>query len=593
MSFLHPWMLLGLGAAAIPIILHLIARRRPPTVIFPAVRYLVDTAREHQRRLRIRNLLLLLVRTALIVALMLAASGPSVPISGVPGHAPSALVVIVDNSVSSGAVAGGTAVGEPLRRAAAEVLSRATPEDALWLLTADGLARSGDRKTLTRVVDSLATSSMRLDLGAAIRQADAILAGEERPGEIFLITDLQRTAVSPAATQAPLVVVRPEGDVVSNVGVGSVATGTQPWQFDGGRLIVTIAGDADGPVALSVAVGGRPERQALAGPGAPVAVAVTGLTPGWWPVVVSVDPDELRADDRRVTAVRVAPVARVTWNPADLHLATAVQVLEADGRVRRGNEVTLGGLGRGLSVVFPPADPAEVGALNRALGRRGVAWRFGDPVTAAERSDSGALVGPVSVARRYRLERSTAGGTGVLATVGGDPWMVRDAGVVLLGSRLDPEWTELPLAAEFVPFVDALINRVARGEVALRQGTPGGTVLLPDRTTEVHSGERRWTVEGGAPFSPPATGLYYLVAGIDTMGVLAANVDVRESYLERAGDRAIRQLWHPARIIEPERARDVVFAAGARGDLRGPLLWLALALALVEVGLASLRKRES
>lgn len=593
MSFLHPWMLLGLGAAAIPIILHLIARRRPPTVIFPAVRYLVDTAREHQRRLRIRNLLLLLVRTALIVALMLAASGPSVPLSGVPGHVPSALVVIVDNSVSSGAVAGGTAVGEPLRRAAAEVLSRATAEDALWLLTADGLARSGDRRTLTGMVDSLATSSMRLDLGQAIRQADAILAGEERPGEIFLITDLQRTAVSPAVTEAPLVVVRPEGDVVSNVGVGSVETGTQPWQLDGGRLIVTIAGDADAPVALSIAVGGRPERQTLAGPGAPVAVTVTGLTPGWWPVVVSVDPDELRADDRRVTAVRVAPVARVTWNPADLHLATAVQVLEADGRVRRGNEVTLGGLGRGLSVVFPPADPAEVGALNRALGRRGVAWRFGDPVNAAERSDSGALVGAVAVARRYRLERSTAGGTGVLATVGGDPWMVRDAGVVLLGSRLDPEWTELPLAAEFVPFVDALINRVARGEVALRQGTPGGTVLLPDRTTEVHSGERRWTVEGGAPFSPPATGLYYLVAGIDTMGVLAANVDVRESYLERAGDRAIRQLWHPARIIEPERARDVVFAAGARGDLRGPLLWLALALALVEVGLASLRKRES
>lgn len=593
MSFLHPWMLLGLGAAAIPIILHLIARRRPPTVIFPAVRYLVDTAREHQRRLRIRNLLLLLVRTALIVALMLAASGPSVPLSGVPGHVPSALVVIVDNSVSSGAVAGGTAVGEPLRRAAAEVLSRATAEDALWLLTADGLARSGDRRTLTGMVDSLATSSMRLDLGQAIRQADAILAGEERPGEIFLITDLQRTAVSPAVTEAPLVVVRPEGDVVSNVGVGSVETGTQPWQLDGGRLIVTIAGDADAPVALSIAVGGGPERQTLAGPGAPVAVTVTGLTPGWWPVVVSVDPDELRADDRRVTAVRVAPVARVTWNPADLHLATAVQVLEADGRVRRGNEVTLGGLGRGLSVVFPPADPAEVGALNRALGRRGVAWRFGDPVNAAERSDSGALVGAVAVARRYRLERSTAGGTGVLATVGGDPWMVRDAGVVLLGSRLDPEWTELPLAAEFVPFVDALINRVARGEVALRQGTPGGTVLLPDRTTEVHSGERRWTVEGGAPFSPPATGLYYLVAGIDTMGVLAANVDVRESYLERAGDRAIRQLWHPARIVGPERARDVVFAAGARGDLRGPLLWLALALALVEVGLASLRKRES
>ncbi len=593
MSFLHPWMLLGLGAAAIPIILHLITRRRPPTVVFPAVRYLVDTAREHQRRLRLRNLLLLLVRTALIVALVLAASGPSVPVSGVPGHAPSALVVIIDNSVSSGAVAGGTAVVEQLRRAAATVISRATPEDALWLMTADGLARSGDRGSITTMVDSVSASSMRLDLGQAIMQADAILAGEERPGEIFLITDLQLTAVSPAAIEAPLVIVRPEGEVVANIGVGSTETGTQPWQIQGGRLLATVAGDADRPVALTVSAGGRPERQALAPPGVSVAVAVTGLTPGWWPVQVSVDPDELRADDQRVTAVRVAPVATVTWNATDLHLATAAQVLEANGRLRRGNEVTLGGLGRGLSVVFPPADPAELGALNRALGRRGVIWRFGDLVNAAERSDSGALLGSVDVTRRHHLERTAAGGTGVLVTVASDPWIVRDAGVVLVGSRFDPDWTSLPLSAEFVPFMDALVNRVARGEMALRQAAPGGTVLLPDRTTEVHSGGRSWTVEGGAPFSPPSTGLYYLVEGLDTMGVLAANIDVRESYLERAGDRAIRQLWNPTRIVEPERAGDVVFAAGARGDLRGPLLWLALMLALVEVGLASVRKRES
>lgn len=593
MSFLHPLMLFGLGAAAIPIILHLIARRRPPTVVFPAVRYLVDTSREHQRRLRLRNLLLMLVRTALIVALVLAASGPSLPVSGVPGHAPSALVVIVDNSASSGAVAGGTAVVEPLRRAAADVFSRATPEDALWLLTADGLARSGDRETLTGMVDSLKASPMRLDLGEAITQADAILAGEERQGEIFLISDLQRTAVSPAAAEVPLVVVRPAGDVVSNVGVGSTEAGTQPWLQDRGRLIVTIEGDVERPVALSLSAGDGPERQALALPGVPVGLEVSGLTPGWWPVAVSVDPDEMRADDRHLTAVRVAPVARVAWNPADLHLATAAQVLEADGRLRRGNEVTLGGLAVGLSVVFPPADPAELGALNRALGRRGVVWRFAGAVNAAERSDSGALVGPVDVVRRYRLERPTAGETGVLATIGGDPWIVRDAGVVLLGSRLDPEWTSLPLSAEFVPFVDALVNRVARGEIALRHGTPGGTVLLPDRVTEVHGDERRWTVEGGAPFRPPTAGLYYLVDGLDTIGVLATNTDVRESLLERVDDRAIRQLWHPARVIGPEQAGDVVFAAGARGDLRGPLLWLVLALALVEVGLASVRKRES
>ena len=64
-GFLHPWALVGLAAAAIPVLLHLLARREPPTVVFPAVRYLITTTQEHQRRLKLQNLLLLLLRTLL------------------------------------------------------------------------------------------------------------------------------------------------------------------------------------------------------------------------------------------------------------------------------------------------------------------------------------------------------------------------------------------------------------------------------------------------------------------------------------------------------------------------------------------------
>src|SRR5690606_33067354 len=42
MTFAAPWVLGGLVLAAVPIILHLIARREPPTVVFPATRYLAD-----------------------------------------------------------------------------------------------------------------------------------------------------------------------------------------------------------------------------------------------------------------------------------------------------------------------------------------------------------------------------------------------------------------------------------------------------------------------------------------------------------------------------------------------------------------------
>ena len=61
-GFLQPLWLLALSAAAIPALLHLRQRQTPPTVVFPAVRYLHQTKREHSQRLKLRNLLLLILR---------------------------------------------------------------------------------------------------------------------------------------------------------------------------------------------------------------------------------------------------------------------------------------------------------------------------------------------------------------------------------------------------------------------------------------------------------------------------------------------------------------------------------------------------
>ncbi|MDQ3137922.1 MAG: BatA domain-containing protein, partial [Gemmatimonadota bacterium] len=197
-GFLHPWALAGLLAAAIPILLHLLARREPPTVLFPAVRYLITTTREHQRRLKLQHLLLLLLRTLLIIALVLAAAGPTLPRSGMAGHAPGALVLVVDNSPSSGVIVEGTARLTQLQAAGRGVLARATADDALWLLAADGVPRRGDPETLIEQVGALTVSPRRLDLGAALGVAGEILAGASQPGEIALLTDLQASALAPA-----------------------------------------------------------------------------------------------------------------------------------------------------------------------------------------------------------------------------------------------------------------------------------------------------------------------------------------------------------------------------------------------------------
>ena len=598
-GFAAPWALLGLAAAAFPVLLHLFARREPPTVVFPATRYLAETARAHHRRLTLQHWLLLLIRTLLIIALVLAAAGPTLPSGGASTHAPAALALVLDNSLSSAATAGGTPVLEQLRARAREILRAARPDDALWLVTADGLPRRGTAPELIAMVNVLAPLASRLDLGAAVGVARVAMAPERLPQSVIVLSDLQASALSAAPGTGPVVVLHPEGPVVANLGVSAVAVGRQPWGPEGGRIDAAIAGPPGKSAALTVVVGNRPPRRQLATSDGVVGASSGALPPGWWPVRAEIEPDELRPDDARQTAVRVAAPARAAWRGEDRFLATACDVLLANGRLARGADLTIGSLGPGASIVVPPADPAVLGALNRALAARGVAWRYGDLAAGSGVIDSGAVLGRHEVARRYvlvpagtrrRPDAKTPGGgdaiSGVLVTVGGQPWAVRSGNTVLLGSRLEPAWLSLPLAAEFVPFVDFLANRAVRGEIVLLDAPPGDPVFLPDAATAVIREGRSRAVEGGGAFRSAELGLHFILSGRDTIGVVAVNPDPRESALARAGDDEVRRLWPGARVAPLGRAISAAFSSGGRADLRGALLLLAAVLALTDAVLA-------
>lgn len=593
-GFAAPWVLLGLVAAGIPVLLHLFARREPPTVVFPATRYLAETARAHHRRLTFQHWLLLLIRTLLITALVLAAAGPSWPRGGVATHVPAALTVILDNSLSSGAVSGGTPVIEAHRAAARAIFGAARSEDVLWLITADAIPQRGSRETLTGIVDRLNPVPQRLDLGQAIGIARLAMAGERRPASTVVLTDLQASALSAAPGAGPVVVIRPEAAPVSNLGVSSVAPGRQPWGPEGGRVAVTLAGTPEKNGALTVRVGLRPPRQHLGTGGSTVSLASGVLPAGWWPVRVELEPDELRLDDVRETAVRVADAARAAWRAEDRFLATAAEVLLENHRLARGADLTLGALGPGASIVQPPADPAAVGALNRALAARGIGWRLGDLAPGSAFTDSGQILGRHPVSRRHQLiPAGTATPRGVLVTVAGAPWVVRSGEIILLGSRLEPDWLSLPLSAEFVPFVDFLANRAVRGELVLLDVAPGEPAALPDAATGIARQGRVRPVEGGSAFGSGETGLHFILAGRDTIGVLAVNPDPRESDLTRGSDADARRLWPESRVTTTAHAAAAAFASGGRADLRGVLLLLAGMLAVADALLAGAGARRS
>src|SRR5437773_1169412 len=572
-TFLHPLALVGLAAAAIPALLHLLERRVPPEAEFPPLRYLSEAERQNARRLKLRHLLLLLLRTALIVLLVLAAARPLFPTraSGGSLHEPTALAVILDNSPSSGLVVDGRPVLERLKAMARGSLARATASDHLWLVLADGVARAGTREALLATVDSVGVSARRLDLTAAVGAATRLVDAEPLPArEVHVVSDLQRTALGSGRAAVPrgvrVLALAPPSQAAPNRGVGTVRV------TDGAAAVGIVgtpgAGREGGAAPVTLRIRGREVGRALATTGSTVSISLPSLGPGWWVGEVVLDADELRADDRRWIVWRVAPPARVAASPGGgPFVAAALAVLEDGQRVHRGGtEVAIGDrpeAGTPVSVVVPPAEPALIGQANRALAARGGRWRF------AAAGTPGPIAGPavpalagLQVTRRYRIEPMT-GDAGrrmgddstVLATVNGDPWLVRDGSVLLLGSRLDTAWTALPATPAFVPFVDALVNRLVRGEAPVSE------------------------VEGDPRVE-------FRTRGADTIGATVYGLDPRESDLTPAPPALVRDVLG-AEVLDATAFAVARFAGAGRHDASGLLLVLALVFALVELGVAT------
>src|SRR5207247_8353490 len=119
---------------------------------------------------------------------------------------------------------------------------------------------------------------------------------------------------------------------------------------------------------------------------------------------------------------------------------------------------------------------------------------------------------------------------------------------VRLGSRLDTAWTALPTAPGFVPFIDALVNRIVIGEA------------------DVNSAE-------GAPR------VEFRARGTDTVGATVFGPDPRESDLTLATPALVTTAFGgrdrvdvlSASALSAER-----FSGTRRADARAILLILAL-----------------
>ncbi len=102
MTFLNGLVLIGLAAAAVPILIHLLQLKKLRQVEFSSIRFLKEIQHASAKRVRLRDYLLLLLRTLAIASLVVAFARPA--LKGVAsGGSKSSAAVIIDDSPSTSA----------------------------------------------------------------------------------------------------------------------------------------------------------------------------------------------------------------------------------------------------------------------------------------------------------------------------------------------------------------------------------------------------------------------------------------------------------------------------------------------------------
>lgn len=206
LNFLNTSVLFAAVAALIPLIIHLFSKRKVKIIEFSSVRHLKAMQKRQVRKLKIRQLLLLLLRMLIIFVAVLAFARPTTESGNIGSHASVSAVVLFDNSISMDRYVADGNLFEIAKKRTKQLLDNFTESDEVMFLP---LASSDKTDFENRFTSSVAAVDelnliqpeyKKANLQQTLQNALTDLKSASNLNkELYIITDLQRYSLPDTA----------------------------------------------------------------------------------------------------------------------------------------------------------------------------------------------------------------------------------------------------------------------------------------------------------------------------------------------------------------------------------------------------------
>lgn len=417
MAFLNSIFLFALGAVIVPLLIHLFSRQRVKTVYFSSLEFLKILQRKKMRRVRLRQLILLLLRTLIVLFIVLAFARPAlkgVLSAGLSTRARTSAVILLDNSFSMGMRTPQGLLFEQAKEKAIEIVELLREGDEAWFLlvsdTPVHVHHTRDFTSLRKMIEEAELSNATTNIRRAFFTAAEFLNTSKNANkEMYLITDLRRNGWSelvegkalPLAEGMSFFLLPVAEERGENVSIDRVEFLDR--LLEAGKPInleVTLTNHSDRNrenLLVQLYVNGKRTGQTAvnidAGRTTTAEFAAVFDTPGPVSGYVEIEEDDLFVDDRRYFAIRVPEQIKVliiSGQESDAHYlqlalnpyeATRSLVLPTVTSVDRLGRYALGEFDVVMLTNLPRLSEAQLSRLASAVARgRGLIILLGNDI---------------------------------------------------------------------------------------------------------------------------------------------------------------------------------------------------------------------